>query len=210
MNNLFHLQICEHFFPIIVYIFIDIKEKNVRNWLVIKKFLYLCTVRMSSEGANCMLSQHYSSWTVLTFNTRTLPNGMRQKYLVLPISSTSPTLMTQMFINRYKKVGGVNLVKALLAIPLLLLVCLVSSCSKDDEEQPKDYMTQLYEESQTLQYQTADSIVNFSSKFYDYLELNPDACNHPYYTAIEEVIYEWSPKCITVETDWDGEMHMDY
>ena len=106
--------------------------------------------------------------------------------------------------------GGVNLVKALLAIPLLLLVCLVSSCSKDDEEQPKDYMTQLYEESQTLQYQTADSIVNFSSKFYDYLELNPDACNHPYYTAIEEVIYEWSPKCITVETDWDGEMHMDY
>ena len=118
--------------------------------------------------------------------------------------------MTQKFINRYKKVGGASLFKALLAIPLLFLFCLVSSCSKDDEEQPKDYMTQLYEESQTLQYQTADSIVNFSSKFYDYLELNPDACNHPYYTAIEEKIYEWSPKCFVLETDWDGETHMDF
>ena len=113
-----------------------------------------------------------------------------------------------MTVRKSHSVG--KMLRALCILPILLLVCLVSSCSNDDEEQPKDYMTQLYEESQTLQYQTADSIICFSSKFYDYLELNPDACNHPYYTAIEEKIYEWSPKCITGETDWDGEMHMEY
>ena len=51
-----------------------------------------------------------------------------------PILIYLPTLMTQLSIPRYKKVGGANLFKALRAIPLLLLlVCVVSSCSKDDE-----------------------------------------------------------------------------
>ena len=118
--------------------------------------------------------------------------------------------MTQKFINRYKKVRGASLLKALLAIPLLFLLCLVSSCSKDDEEQPKDYMTQLYEESKTLEYQTADSIVNFSSKFYGYLATNPDAYNHPYCAEIEEKIYEWSPKCMVLEPDLDVETLEDF
>ena len=113
--------------------------------------------------------------------------------------------MTQKFINRYKKVGGANLFKALLAIPFLFLICLVSSCSKDDEEQPKDYMTQLYEESKTLEFQTADSIEAFTQKFYEYLEFDPGAYNHPYYSAIDEKIYENSPKCFVLDTDWDGE-----
>ena len=30
------------------------------------KCLYFCSVRLSSEGANNLLSQHYSSWTFLT------------------------------------------------------------------------------------------------------------------------------------------------
>ena len=113
--------------------------------------------------------------------------------------------MTQKYINNNEKVRGASLFKALLAIPLLFLLCLVSSCSKDDEEQPKDYMTQLYEESQTLEYQTADSIESFTQKFYGYLEYNPDAYNHPYYSAIDEKIYENSPKFFVLDTDWDGE-----
>lgn len=113
--------------------------------------------------------------------------------------------MTQLFINCYKKVKGAGLFKALIAIPFFVLLCLVTSCSSD-EEQPKDYMTQLYEEAQTLQYQTVDSIVNFSSKFYGYVATNPNACNHPYYTEIEDKIKEWSPQCFVIKNDWDGKI----
>ena len=112
--------------------------------------------------------------------------------------------MTQKYINSYKKVRGASLFKALLAIPLLLLLSLVSSCSKDDEEQPKDFMTQMYEESKTLEHQTTDSIVHFSSKFYGYLATNPDACNHPYYSEIQDKINEWSPKGFVLKTDWEN------
>ena len=119
--------------------------------------------------------------------------------------------MTQLSIPRYKKVGGVNLFKALRAIPLLLLlVCFVSSCSKDDEG--AEYtIVDLYEESKTLQYQTADSVESFTYKFYWYLEAHPDAQDHPFYTAIDDKIY----KCthgggVTVNTDWDGERHLEF
>ena len=66
-------------------------------------------------------------------------------------------------------------------------------------------MTQMYKESKTLEHQTTDSIVHFSSKFYGYLATNPDACNHPYYSEIQDKINEWSPKCFVLDTDWDGE-----
>ena len=120
--------------------------------------------------------------------------------------------MTQLSIPRYKKGGGgVNLFKALRAIPLLLLlVCIVSSCSKDEELFPVS-IDQLYAESQTLQYQTPDSIEAFTQKFYGYLEYNPDAYNHPYYTAIDDKI----DKCahgggVTINTDWTGERHLEF
>ena len=71
----------------------------------------------------------------------------------------------------------------------LMLLCLVSSCSKDDELPPVT-IEGMYEESQTLQYQTPDSIENFAAKFYGYLEVHPDACNHPYYGAIDNKIYD--------------------
>ena len=90
----------------------------------------------------------------------------------------------------------------------LVLMCLVSSCSSD-EEQP-DYMAQLYSESQTLPYQTADSIESFTQKFYGYLEYNPDAYNHPYYSAIDEKIYELKSKGVMINTDWAGEEHLEY
>ena len=84
----------------------------------------------------------------------------------------------------------------------LVLLCLFSSCSKDEELFPVS-IDQLYAESQTLQY--------FTQKFYGYLEYNPDAYNHPYYTAIDDKI----DKCthgaeMTVETDWAGETHVEY
>ena len=83
--------------------------------------------------------------------------------------------------------------RALCILPLLLLLSLFSSCSNDEEQTP-DYMTQLYDESLTLQYQSADSIESFTQKFYGYLEYNPDAYNHPNYSAIDEKIYKASPQ----------------
>ena len=71
----------------------------------------------------------------------------------------------------------------------LMLLCLVSSCSKDDGLPPVT-IEGMYEESKTLQYQTPDSIENFAAKFYGYLEVHPDACNHPYYGAIDNKIYD--------------------
>jgi hypothetical protein len=120
--------------------------------------------------------------------------------------------MTQIDLTSYKKsVGGVFLFKALRILPLLLLLtCLVSSCSKDEDGESEDFMTQLYHESQTLQYQTADSVALFSVKFYDYLELNPDAYNHPYYGEITDKIYEFSPKCITVNDEWEGDKYLNF
>ena len=92
----------------------------------------------------------------------------------------------------------------------LLLVCVVSSCSKDDGGLEYN-IEDLYEESKTLQYQTADSVEAFTYKFYWYLEAHPDAYNHPYYPKIDDKLY----KCttgdkMTVETDWDGETHIKY
>ena len=92
----------------------------------------------------------------------------------------------------------------------LVLLCLFSSCSKDEELFPVS-IDQLYAESQTLQYQTPDSIEAFTQKFYGYLEYNPDAYNHPYYTAIDDKI----DKCahgggVTVNTDWAGERHLEF
>lgn len=89
------------------------------------------------------------------------------------------------------------------------MVCVISSCSKDEGTEYN--IEDLYEESKTLQYQTADSVVNFAQKFYWYLEAHPDAYNHPYYPKIDDKLY----KCttgdkMTVETDWDGERHLEF
>ena len=91
----------------------------------------------------------------------------------------------------------------------LVLLCLFSSCSKDEDAEYT--IEDLYEESKTLQYQTADSVENFTYKFYWYLEAHPDAYNHPYYPKIDDKLY----KCttgdkMTVETDWDGETLLKY
>ena len=91
-----------------------------------------------------------------------------------------------------------------------LLLCMVTSCSKDDEA--AEYTIEnLYVEAQTLQYQTADSVETFTQKFYWYLEAHPDAQDHPYYPKIDDKLY----KCttgdkMTVETDWDGERHLEF
>ena len=109
-----------------------------------------------------------------------------------------------------KRHAGMAFLRALILIPVLLFACLVSSCNKDEDGDSEDFMTQLYHESQTLQYQTADSVALFSVKFYDYLELNPDAYNHPYYGEITDKIYEFSPKCITVNDEWEGEKYLNF
>lgn len=120
--------------------------------------------------------------------------------------------MTQIDLTSYKqKVGGVFLFKALRILPLLLLLtCLVSSCNKDEDDESEDYMTQLYHESQTLQYQTPDSVESFTYKFYWYLEAHPDAQDHPYYPEIDKKIDELSPKCITVNDEWAGEKYLNF
>ena len=91
----------------------------------------------------------------------------------------------------------------------LVLLCLFSSCNKDDGGAEYN-IEDLYEESKTLQYQTADSVEAFTYKFYWYLEAHPDAQDHPYYTEIDKKIDELSPKCIVVDTEWEGEEHLEY
>ena len=43
-----------------------ISKKKSANPCEMKNSLYLCKVRLSSEGANNLLLQQYSSWTFLT------------------------------------------------------------------------------------------------------------------------------------------------
>lgn len=91
----------------------------------------------------------------------------------------------------------------------LVLLCLFSSCSKDEGTEYN--IEDLYEESKTLQYQTADSVEAFTQKFYWYLEAHPDAQDHPYYSAIDDKIDKCAPSAdITINTDWDGETHLKY
>ena len=92
----------------------------------------------------------------------------------------------------------------------LVLLCLFSSCNKDEELFPVS-IDQLYAESQTLQYQAPDSIEAFTQKFYGYLEYNPDAYNHPYYTAIDDKIYQCTHGGgVTVNTNWTGELFENF
>ena len=91
----------------------------------------------------------------------------------------------------------------------LVLLCLFSSCSKD--EGTEYTIEDLYEESKTLQYQTADSVESFTYKFYWYLEAHPDAQDHPYYSKIDDTIYQCTNGAdIKINTDWDGETHLKY
>ena len=92
----------------------------------------------------------------------------------------------------------------------LVLLCLFSSCSKDEELFPVS-IDQLYAESQTLQYQTPDSIEAFTYKFYWYLEAHPDAQDHPYYSKIDEKIEQCTTGAkIKINSDYDGETHLKY
>ena len=92
----------------------------------------------------------------------------------------------------------------------LVLLCPFSSCSKDDSGAEYN-IEDLYEESKTLQYQTADSVEAFTYKFYWYLEAHPDAQDHPYYPEIDDKIYQCTPSAdIIINTDWDGETHVEY
>ena len=91
----------------------------------------------------------------------------------------------------------------------LVLLCLFSSCSKD--EGAEYTIEDLYEESKTLQYQTADSVEAFTYKFNWYLEAHPDAQDHPYYSAIDDKIDKCAPsEEVTINTDYDGETHLEY
>ena len=91
----------------------------------------------------------------------------------------------------------------------LVLLCLFSSCNKDEDAEYT--IEDLYEESRTLQYQTADSVEAFTYKFNWYLEAHPDAQDHPYYTAIDDKIYQCTSGAkIKINSDWDGETHLEY
>ena len=91
----------------------------------------------------------------------------------------------------------------------LVLLCLFSSCNKD--EGTEYTIEDLYEESKTLQYQTADSVEAFTQKFYWYLEAHPDAQDHPDYSAIGDKIEQCTSGAkIKINSDWDGETHVEY
>lgn len=86
----------------------------------------------------------------------------------------------------------------------LVLLCLFSSCNKDEEAEYT--IEDLYEESKTLQYQTADSVEAFTQKFYWYLEAHPDAQDHPDYSKIDDKIEQCTSSAgTTANTDWGRE-----
>ena len=92
----------------------------------------------------------------------------------------------------------------------LVLLCLFSSCSKDDEVAEYN-IEDLYEESKTLQYQTADSVEAFTYKFNWYLEAHPDAQDHPYYSKIDDTIYQCTHGAdIKINSEWNGETHLEF
>ena len=91
----------------------------------------------------------------------------------------------------------------------LLLVFVVSSCSKDEVAEYN--IEDLYEESKTLQYQTADSVETFTQKIYWYMETHSDAQDHPDYSKIDEKIEQCTSGAkIKINSDLDGERHLEF
>ena len=91
----------------------------------------------------------------------------------------------------------------------LVLLCLFSSCNKDEDAEYT--IEDLYEESKTLQYQTDDSVEAFTHKFYWYLEAHPDAQDHPYYSKIDDKIYQCTSGAeLKINSDWGGERHLEF
>ena len=78
-----------------------ISKKKSANPCEMKNSLYLCKVRLSSEGANNLLLQHYSSWTYLT-----LIRGHSPKGYVLSFSTSSSTRRFTVFLSDSVNTSG--------------------------------------------------------------------------------------------------------
>ena len=124
---------------------------------------------------------------------------------------TPPYRLKSLLSTRYVKTAFSLMRGGKAAVWLgLVLLCLFSSCSKDDEVAEYN-IEDLYEESKTLQYQTADSVEAFTYKFNWYLEAHPDAQDHPYYSKIDDKIEQCiSGAKIKINSEWDGETHLEY
>lgn len=142
---------------------------------------------------------------------RDLSPAMLTEHLGNGSRFTPPYRLKSLLSTRYVKTAFSLMRGGKAAVWLgLVLLCLFSSCSKDDGGAEYN-IEDLYEESKTLQYQTADSVESFTQKFYWYLEAHPDAQDHPDYSKIDEKIEQCTSGAkIKINSDWDGETHLKY
>ena len=91
----------------------------------------------------------------------------------------------------------------------LVLTVLFSSCQK--EVQRYDEMRLYHGESLTLHQVQADSVVRFSDKVNAFVAHYPAAAEDPLYPEIRANIRAALVTfSITVDDEWDGEIHLEY
>ena len=91
----------------------------------------------------------------------------------------------------------------------LVLTVLFSSCEK--EVQRYDEMRLYHGESLTLHQVQADSVVRFSDKVNAFVAHYPAAAEDPLYPEIRANIRAALVTfTITVDDEWDGEIHLEY
>ena len=85
------------------------KQKRVDLFGILEKNAYLCSVRMSSEGANDLLSEQNSSWTFLTTIQGHSPTGY-----VLSFSITSLIICLMVSLSGAAKASAMTTTALLL------------------------------------------------------------------------------------------------
>jgi hypothetical protein len=99
--------------------------------------------------------------------------------------------------------------KTILTLMAALVLTVLTSCEK--EVQRYDEMRLYHGESLTLHQVQADSVVRFSDKVKAFVARYPAAAEDPLYPEIRANIRAALVTfTITVDDEWDGEIHLEY
>ncbi len=102
-------------------------------------------------------------------------------------------------------------IKANLSLCLLLLPLAFASCSSDSDTIRYAEIQDYYTESMNLTQVTTDSVYRFTDKVQSFIYLHPDAYDDPLIPQIEANIRKACLNMtITVDPNWDGEIHINY
>ena len=97
------------------------------------------------------------------------------------------------------------------AFPLVLIIIVSFLCVSCEKEISHDYpeLQAYYTESCHLNVATRDSVLRFTNKVADFVEVNPEAKYDPIYPEIvnnvNHVLFG-----VWINTEWDGEEHLYY